>query len=91
MKTADELLTMAWVTLTINPPRQDTKLFREELKAYLEAEKPKPVAWRLRPPPRVEIDEGMWHFHDDLEAVEKMRDEKGWTVEPLYANIGEKE
>ena len=91
MKTADELLTMAWLTLTIYPARESTELVRQQIKEYLDAPKPEPVAWRLRPPPRFETDEGVWHFHDDSEAVEKMRDEKGWTVEPLYANIGEKE
>ena len=42
MKTAEELLTAAWLTLTIYPARESTELVRQQIKEYLDAPKPEP-------------------------------------------------
>ena len=62
----------------------DALSLMRDIRAYLDAPKDEPVAWRLRPPPRLEQEgDFLWYFNDDPQAEKEMK-AKGWTVEPLY-------
>ena len=84
MKTADELLTMAWLTLTIYPARESTELVRQQIKEYLDAPKPEPK----KPMTEEEINE---EWSTVIEPVEFGDFLAGIRCAERHHNIGEKE
>ena len=84
MKTAEELLTAAWLTLTVYPARESTELVRQQIKEYLDAPKDEPVEC-------VHVPLSIWKYlkegnitADDLaEAVKKANAEEVDRSEPV--------